>query len=152
VGLGAEFVLTLPLAAAPPDNIGRGTTEGVISTLSVLIVEDNQDAASSLADLLALDAHEVRVAATGRAGIEEVRARAPDVLICDLGLPDVNGLEVIRSVRAAGSTVFAVALTGYAQLQDRELALAAGFDAHLAKPPRLDKLNEILNEVARKKH
>jgi PAS domain S-box-containing protein len=151
VGLGAEFVLTLPLATAPPDDAGRRRTEDVASTLSVLIVEDNQDAAASLADLLTLSAHRVHVVATGKAGIEEVRARAPDLLICDLGLPDVNGFEVIRSVRAAGSTVFSIALTGYAQPQDRELALAAGFDAHLAKPPRLDRLNELLAEVARRK-
>jgi len=151
MGLGAEFVLTLPLAAAPPKDVTRSRTEDVAKTLSVLIVEDNQDAADSLADLLALNSHEVHLAATGRAGIEEARARAPDVLICDLGLPDVNGFEVIRSVRAAGSTVFSIAVTGYAQPQDRELALAAGFDAHLAKPLRLDKLNELLAEVARKK-
>lgn len=151
VGQGAEFVMALPLATAPADDVSKVQVEQAALHLSVLIVEDNEDAAASLADLLALNELEVRIVATGRAGIEAVRAWQPDVLICDVGLPDVNGFEVIRAVRAAGAKVFSIALTGYAQQQDREQALAAGFDAHLAKPPALAKLTELLAEAAKRK-
>jgi CheY-like chemotaxis protein len=73
------------------------------------------------------------------------------VLICDIGLPDLSGYEVIRALRAAGSKVFAMALTGFAQPQDHSRALEAGFDAHLAKPAALDKLTELMAEAARQK-
>jgi CheY-like chemotaxis protein len=149
-GLGAEFILTLPLAAGAPDRARGLEGEQVASGLSVVIVDDNEDAAVSLGDLLVLNHHQVRVETTGGAGIEAVRSQAPDVLICDVGLPDVNGLEVIRALRAAGSRVFSIALTGYAQPEDQALALAAGFDAHLAKPVALDSLNALLAEARSK--
>jgi PAS domain S-box-containing protein len=151
LGKGAEFVLTLPLTAAPTDITSRVELGESISGLSVLVVEDNEDAGLSLADLLGLTGHQVEVVGTGRAGIEAVSANAPDVLICDVGLPDLSGYEVVRTLRMAGSRVFAIALTGFAQPQDREQALEAGFDAHLAKPPALDRLNELMAEAARKK-
>ena len=88
--------------------------------------------------------------ATGRAGIDAMSAHPPDVLICDIGLPDLSGHEVIRAVRAAGSRVCAIALTGYAQPEDRERALEAGFDAHLPKPPPLDELDALLAMAARR--
>ncbi|BDG06615.1 hybrid sensor histidine kinase/response regulator [Anaeromyxobacter oryzae] len=152
-GRGAEFVISLPLEAAPPDGAVASRADPEAMGLSVLIVEDNQDAATTLADLLALGGHRVSTAGTGRAGIEAVAARAPDVLICDVGLPDMSGHDVIRAVRSSApqTPVFAVALTGYAQPADREAALAAGFDAHLPKPPPLEELDVLLGEVARRK-
>ncbi len=152
-GQGAEFILTLPLAVAPTSAVSRGEARQGVSGLSILIVEDNEDAGATLAELLALAGHQVKVVATGRAGIDTASASPPDVLICDIGLPDLNGHDVIRAIRATGhaSAVFAIALTGYAQLQDREQALGAGFDGHLAKPPPLEDLNELLAEAATKK-
>jgi CheY-like chemotaxis protein len=119
----------------------------------VLIVEDNLDASGSLADLLATKGHRAAQAATGRGGIEAAAAHPPDVLVCDIGLPDLPGYDVIRAVRAqpAGRDVYAVALTGYAQPHDRELAAAAGFDAHLAKPAPEEQLDAVLFEAARRK-
>jgi CheY-like chemotaxis protein len=103
--------------------------------------------------MLTLNDHSVSAVATGRRGVEAASTLAPDVVICDIGLPDLTGLEVIRAIRthhpAAG--IFAIALTGYAQADDREQALAAGFDAHLPKPPRFDELDQLLAEVARRK-
>jgi PAS domain S-box-containing protein len=152
LGQGAEFVLTLPLVAAPMDTASEVKAgETTSSSLSVLVVEDNVDAGLSLADVLDLSGHQVKVVGTGRAGIEAVTADAPAVLICDVGLPDLSGYEVIRTLRAAGSKVFAVALTGFAQPEDRDQALEAGFDAHLAKPAALDKLNELITKAAREK-
>ena len=149
LGRGAEFILTLPLAAAPMDTARKVGVEKSTSSLSVLVIEDNEDAGLSLADLLGLIGHQVKVVGTGRAGLEAVSAHAPDVLICDLGLPDLSGYDVVRALRSAGSKVFAIALTGFAQPEDREQALEAGFDAHLAKPPPLDELDELLAKAAK---
>jgi CheY-like chemotaxis protein len=122
------------------------------SGLDVVIVEDNEDAATTLADLLELTGNRVTTAATGRDGMNAVAARRPDVLICDVGLPDMSGLDVIRAIRAAEQDdhVFAMALTGYAQQRDRDEALAAGFDAHLPKPPPIEELERILAEAGRR--
>jgi PAS domain S-box-containing protein len=152
-GLGSEFVLELPLAAAPPSASPIAERGPGTDRLRILIVEDNEDAGATLAEVLALDGHEVELATSGRAGIAAATARAPDALVCDVGLPDVNGHDVIRALRAAppSSGVYAIALTGYAQAHDRELALAAGFDAHLPKPPPLEKLGELLAQAARRR-
>lgn len=120
--------------------------------LDVVIVEDNEDAAATLADLLELNGNRVVTASTGKDGMSAVAAQRPDVLICDVGLPDMSGLDVIRAIRAAEGSgrMFAMALTGYAQQQDREEALAAGFDAHLPKPPPIEELERMLAEAARR--
>ena len=154
-GQGTEILLTLPLAVDQTDAVSTGSAAKVAqraSGLSILIVEDNEDARESLAFLLTLNGHDVNVVSTGRAGLEAVSAHPPDVLICDVGLPDLDGFEVIRAIRAAhpATRMYAIALTGYAQPEDRAQALAAGFDAHLAKPPRFEELDEILAEVVRK--
>jgi CheY-like chemotaxis protein len=155
-GQGTEIVLTLPLALVQKD---EGTPAGPAKIqprtpgLSILLVEDNEDARESLALLLTLNGHEVSVVTTGRAGVEAVSTHPPDVLICDVGLPDLSGFQVIRAIRAAhpSAGVFAIALTGYAQPQDRDQAFQSGFDAHLAKPPDFAELDQILSEVARRK-
>jgi CheY-like chemotaxis protein len=126
LGQGAEFVLTLPFATASTDTASRAEVQRSTASLSVLVVEDNEDAGLSLADVLGLSGHQVTVVGTGRAAIESVSAQAPDVLICDVGLPDLSGYEVIRALRAAGSKVFAVALTGFAQPHDRDRAFGGG--------------------------
>jgi PAS domain S-box-containing protein len=146
-GRGATFVLDLPLAPAPATAVPAGPEPGAPGPLDILVVEDNEDARESLADLLTLSGHHVRLAASGRAGLTAAAAAPPDVLLCDLGLPDVSGLEVIQRLRTAGSAVFAVALTGYAQPDDRRLALSAGFDAHLSKPPELEELARLLRRA-----
>lgn len=147
---GSEFVVELPLAPAPVRAEGETGTERRVPSLSVLIVEDNVDAGETLADLLTLEGHDVRVVTTGRAGIDAALAQAPEVLICDVGLPDLNGYEVIQAVRAASAVrdVYAIALTGYAQPQDRDRAIASGFDAHLSKPPPLEDLETLLLAAA----
>ncbi|MFT3916663.1 MAG: PAS domain S-box protein [Anaeromyxobacteraceae bacterium] len=149
-GRGAELVVTLPLgagnpaeAAAPSPAPGQG--------LSILIVEDNADAGETLADLLRLQGHRTRLAADGGSALVEFGASRPDVLISDVGLPDMDGYEVIRRVRAleGGRATYAVALTGFAQPEDVRRAREAGFDAHLAKPPPLDDLERLLADAAR---
>ncbi len=150
-GKGSEFVLELPLASAPRAAAGGAGAGRQATGLSVLIVEDNSDAAETLRDVLGLSGHRVSVAGCARSGMDAVAARPPDVLICDIGLPDASGYEVIRAVRSSAHSrkVFAIALTGYAQPQDRDATLAAGFDAHLPKPPPLDQLEALLRKAAR---
>jgi PAS domain S-box-containing protein len=149
-GQGAEFVIELPSVSPPAGRQASRGPDARAAGLSVLIVEDNADAAETLAELLELSGHRVRTVGLGRAGVEAVAAGAPDVLLCDIGLPDMTGHDVIRDIRAtpAGRRLFGVALTGYAPPRDPAAPLAAGFDAHLAKPPPLEELEQLLADVA----
>jgi two-component system CheB/CheR fusion protein len=116
----------------------------------VLIVDDNIDAATSLAELLELEGHEVRIAPDGRAGVEAARAFRPDAVLCDLGLPgEMDGYAVARAFRAdpALAGAYLVALTGYSGAEHRKRTREAGFDRHLAKPPALDTLAEALAQA-----
>jgi CheY-like chemotaxis protein len=112
----------------------------------VLVIEDNVDAGDSLADVLALSGHRVLVARDGASGIEKARAERPDIILCDLGLPDLDGCEVARRLRSepALERTRLIALSGYAQPEDRERSRQAGFDAHVAKPPRLEQLEQMI--------
>jgi PAS domain S-box-containing protein len=145
-GRGATFTVRLPLAPAAHPGPGHLDRPAQVSPRRVLVVEDNVDAATSLAELLALDGHEVKVALTGREGIEQARALRPDVVLCDIGLPEMDGYGVARALRADPglSGVRLVALTGYAGPGDVARARAAGFDAHLGKPPSLEALEREL--------
>jgi PAS domain S-box-containing protein len=149
-GRGAEFRISLPLAASDVASPGRGE-EGPASPRSrILIIEDNADAAQSLAEVLQLRGHEVRVARDGRSGIEAACALLPDVVLCDIGLPDIDGYAVARALRSneALKATRLVAVSGYAQPEDQERARQAGFEAHLPKPPRIEKLDELFERQA----
>jgi CheY-like chemotaxis protein len=114
----------------------------------VLIIEDNVDAAETLAEVLALYGHEARIARDGASGVALALELKPDVVLCDLGLPDIDGYEVARTLRSNGALprTRLVALSGYAQNEDRLRARDAGFDAHLPKPLPLSELNDLLGE------
>jgi PAS domain S-box-containing protein len=139
LGRGSEFVVTLPILEAPD---GEGSTArppdvAPSPARRVLIVEDNVDAAHTLRDLLALGGHDVGIAHSGADGLEAARAKPPDVVICDIGLPgDLDGYDVARALRAAPDTrtALVIALTGYGLDEDKARAHAAGFDVHLTKP------------------
>jgi len=146
-GRGAEFVIDLPLVAPPPSRgVAAETSSDAATGRDVVIIEDSADAARTLADVLQLQGHRVRIAPDARSGLALVRERRPDLVLCDIGLPDMSGYEVARTMRADASTsrIVLVALTGYAQPEDRRRAAEAGFDAHLAKPPSLERLEELL--------
>ncbi|SFC45237.1 hybrid sensor histidine kinase/response regulator [Massilia yuzhufengensis] len=140
-GRGSSFTVRLPLsgAAAPVAEPPAGPSTGEASC-RILLVEDNVDACDTLRTLLELAGHEVAVAYDGRAGLEEARARRYDIVICDIGLPGIDGFAVMEQLRADASTdpaagrLFAIALSGYGQSEDRERALEAGFDRYLVKP------------------
>jgi CheY-like chemotaxis protein len=112
---------------------------------SVLLVEDSDDVREALLELLELLGHHAEGVATGAEGVARAVAGAPDVVLVDVGLPDFDGMEVARRIRAAvGPGPFLVAMTGYARDEDRDEALAAGFDLHLAKPVDLAVLERVV--------
>ncbi|ABS25249.1 ATP-binding protein [Anaeromyxobacter sp. Fw109-5] len=145
-GRGAEFLVRIPLAdAAAESEKARHRSTGT-PPRSILIIEDNVDGAQSLAEILELHGHRVRIARDGSSGIALARKVQPDVILCDIGLPDVDGYEVARTLRSDGPLrdTRLVALSGYAQQEDRQRARDAGFDAHLAKPVDLEALMSTL--------
>jgi CheY-like chemotaxis protein len=113
---------------------------------TLVIIDDNKDVAQTLADVLEIAGHRVEVALTGRSGIDLVRRVKPQFVICDLGLPDLNGFEVARILRRDRSlrATRLIALSGYTQQEDQDRAREAGFDSHLAKPPSPDELDALL--------
>ncbi len=148
LGQGAEFVVSLPLALeeAAAD---RGAPRGPVSSRRVLIIEDNVDAADSLRDALELSAHRVVVAYDGAQGLAKAREFHPEVVLCDLELPGMDGYGVARAFRAEDllKGMYLVALSGHVLPEDLEKASAAGFDRHLAKPLSLERLEEMLGAV-----
>jgi two-component system, chemotaxis family, CheB/CheR fusion protein len=148
-GQGTEITLSVPVESAP-ETLSQEQSQPSRSTARrVLIIEDNADAAESLKEALELDGHHVELASSGPAGLEHARACAPDVVLCDIGLPMMDGYEVARLFRADGALrgVPLVALTGYALAADQKKALDAGFDRHLSKPADLGGLQRILAEL-----
>jgi CheY-like chemotaxis protein len=118
--------------------------------LRVLVIEDNPDAAETLGDLLALFGHQAEIARTGADGVDVARRHPPDVVLCDIGLPEMDGYAVARELRADPMTapIRLVALTGYGREADRDLAAAAGFDIHLVKPVGPEVLKLLLEGFA----
>jgi PAS domain S-box-containing protein len=145
IGHGASFVIRLPLARAPDSHEGetRGRPSG--RARRVLIVDDNNDAADSLALVLSLEGHNTSVAYSAEAALDAVRSAAPDFVLLDIGLPNMDGYEVARRIRASGASARIVALTGYGQAADRQRSAEAGFSAHLVKPVDLALLRAMLS-------
>jgi len=147
-GYGARFTVRLPLghpgttvrAATPP--IGRR-----LDGRHILIIEDNADTREVMRFMLESEGAQVEIAGSGEEGLARAKARAPEIVLCDIGLPDVDGLEVARRMRREipGSPRL-IALSGYGQPEDVHHALDAGFEAHLTKPINLDELLSLLAE------
>jgi PAS domain S-box-containing protein len=144
VGHGSAFEIRLPLAEASAD-VDSGVRPQVGRTRRVLIVDDNQDAADSLAVVLRFEGHETSVAYSAQAAIEAVRSSQPEFVLLDIGLPSMDGYEVARRIRASGSTARIVALTGYGQSEDRQRSADAGFTAHMVKPVDIGMLTSMLS-------
>lgn len=148
LGRGAVFTLTLPmLAPAPAQEPAGATSAAPPGALRILVIEDNEDAARSLGDLLTLLGHQVRLAFDGEEGVRTAREDQPDVVISDIGLPgELDGYAVAAHLRAIPelARVRLIALSGYADAHSRERARVAGFDAHIAKPADLAVLEAAL--------
>jgi PAS domain S-box-containing protein len=149
---GAEFVVRLPLSIEQIQAVSTQTRPAPdsIRTLRVLIVDDNRDAADSLNLLLASMGQNVYVAYDGQSAISVARTFKPDVVLLDIGMPQMSGYEVARALRADASAeeLALVAVTGWGQEADRERAKAAGFTYHFVKPISEEALRLILTEVS----
>src|SRR5690606_18619987 len=119
----------------------------------VLLVEDNPDVAESMALLLELLGHQVRVVDDGLAALDSARAWRPEVVLIDIGLPGIDGYEVARRMRADEGIPHAllVALTGYGRSEDKARALAAGFDHHITKPVEFDALSALVSALPQRR-
>jgi PAS domain S-box-containing protein len=149
-GQGSTFAVTLPPAAdraapAPPTAV----TSQVAAGRRILVVDDNWDGADSLATMLKLLGNEVRTANDGVAAVEVAGQFRPEVILMDIGMPRLNGLEATRRIRAQawGRDMTIVALTGWGQENDRERSREAGCDGHLVKPVNLPDLEKLLVEL-----
>jgi PAS domain S-box-containing protein len=156
-GRGSELIVRLPIAAddrAIPDrgDPGAGDAAGRARVERILVVDDNVDAAEALSRFLRLSAHEVRVVHDGLAALVAAREMNPDVVLLDIGLPKLDGLEVARSLRARaeGPRPLLVAMTGFGQVEDRARTTAAGFDHHLTKPVDPKLLQTLMSHARRK--
>jgi CheY-like chemotaxis protein len=146
-GKGSEFVLCLPAAEPPhqrPVAPAPASESGIRQR--ILIVDDNVDAAESLGTMLAYSGHDVRVAHGGAEALTAARDFSPNVMILDLGMPDMDGYAVARAVRSDPrfASTRLIALSGYGQPEDRRRTAAVGFDEHLVKPVEHDVLNAAL--------
>lgn len=146
-GMGSAFTIQLPIDDTPsrqPEPAAPYRTPS--SPLRVLIIEDHVDSAESLRDVLEMDGHVVDLAFTGSDGLAAARAGKPDVVLCDIGLPEMDGFEVAEAIRRDPeiSSCFLIALSGYASPEDVTRALEAGFDRHLAKPAELDAIESAI--------
>ena len=146
-GNGSEFVVRLPCTAAAelPAPKRAIAPAGRIEPRRILLIEDNQDIRDLLRIKLRQLGHDIEAAEDGPTGLEKLLTSPPDIALVDIGLPGISGYEIARQARQTlGRRVYLVALTGYGQTEDRERALAAGFDVHLTKPPDFMDLQNVL--------
>lgn len=148
-GGGSDFTISLPLLgetspAEPPPAAPVAT-----HPLRLLIVEDNLDAAETLKVALEMGGHEVAIAHDGQEGVAKARVFRPDIVLCDIGLPGLDGYEVARQIRADPSlSPTLIALTGYTRMEDQHHSLEAGFDHHLGKPIAIAELEQVLARLS----
>jgi CheY-like chemotaxis protein len=155
-GEGSEFVVSLlvDLAAASrkarPPQTERALPTGAV--LRVLIVDDNVDAAAALELLLQVSGHLVRVAHTGPSGLAAAIDFRPDVVLLDIGLPEMDGWKVAERIRQQPilDDIVLIAMTGYGQTTDRQRSQRAGFDHHFVKPVQSAQLRQLLTTVSKK--
>jgi CheY-like chemotaxis protein len=150
-GTGSTFTVTLPVPAdhAEPAGGSTETRRAAGAARRVLVVDDNRDGAASLADMLRLLGDDVRTAHDGLQAVEEAGRFRPEVILMDIGMPRLNGLDATRRVRGQpwGRAIKIIALTGWGQEHDRERSREAGCDGHLVKPVSLADLEQMLGSL-----
>jgi signal transduction histidine kinase len=144
-GQGSTFEIRLPLITAPNETKEKiGLAQ--VQPKRVLVVDDNEDAATSLAEFLRLDGHEAEAVFSACGALDIIAVFNPHLVLLDIGLPDIDGYGVAQRIRATGSTVRLVALTGYGQAEDIQRTRGAGFDAHMVKPVDFAALERVVAE------
>jgi CheY-like chemotaxis protein/two-component sensor histidine kinase len=153
-GRGSQFTVRLPaIHAARPEHssqlVATDGLQGASRARRVLIVDDNVDAAESLAILLSAEGHVIQTAYDGKAALREVATFRPEVLLLDLGLPDIDGTDVCKAIRTepGGQQLLVIALSGWGQERDKRRTAEAGFDAHLTKPADLGELTTLIAQL-----
>jgi CheY-like chemotaxis protein len=154
LGQGSQFVLRLPpdCVRVEPPAVAADSQSGTapaVAARRVLVVDDNVDAAESLAALLEHDGHDVHVAHDGEQALQAVQRLQPSVVLLDIGLPRLDGYEVARRIRLmpGGDAISLVATTGWGQQKDRERSHTAGFDHHLVKPVDPDAIRRLIDQL-----
>jgi two-component system CheB/CheR fusion protein len=153
LGKGAKFIVRLPLAvsaeARGAASDGGNPEPGPIARRRILLVDDNRDAIYILKLLLEMEGHTVFKALDGKSAVEIAAREAPEVVVLDIGLPDMDGYKLARRLRglAATSKALLIAATGFGQQQDRDRSTEAGIDYHLVKPVDLAALRGILQRM-----
>ncbi len=145
-GRGSEFTVRIPRtlpSASPASSPAQPMQSGAV-THNVLIADDNEDAAQTLAMLLEVFGHRISVAHDGETALRMYQELAPDFALLDIGMPGLDGYEVARRIRRIGKPVTLVALTGWGQAADKARAMEAGFDVHFTKPVDPDRVIELL--------
>ena len=154
LGQGSEFTVRLPLMVEAPTTLPAQPTVSETTAIAprrILVVDDNQDSATSLAMLLKLTGNETHTAFDGLEAMEAAATFRPDVVLLDIGLPKLNGYETARKIREQpwGKDVVLVALTGWGQDEDLQKSKAAGFNDHFIKPVNHEALMKLLAENPR---
>jgi CheY-like chemotaxis protein/anti-sigma regulatory factor (Ser/Thr protein kinase) len=147
LGKGTEFTVMLPLAVpVEQQQPAAAGASGPRVSWRILVTDDSQDGADSLAFLLKAAGHEVWTAYDGRTAIRMAEELKPDVILLDIGMPEVSGYDVARAIRreAWGRNMRLIALTGWGQAEHRRRSIEVGFDDHLVKPVELDVLENLL--------
>lgn len=148
IGKGSEFIVRLPVAEAPlAASPGARTKDaGALAGQRVLVVDDMEDAAESLATLLRLSGNEVQTAHDGRDALEKARNFRPGIALLDIGMPGMDGYDACRAIRSEpwGKDIIVIALTGWGQEEDRRKSEQAGFDGHLVKPVDQESLFNMI--------
>ena len=140
LGSGATFTIRLPAVAPLAENAATPLQAAACFSRHVVIVEDSDDSRLSLQKILEQEGHTVHTAIDGRSGFEVIAKMRPDVAVIDIGLPGLDGYGLAEQLRSVGLRTYLIALTGYGLAEDRRRALASGFDAHVTKPPQMDRL------------
>ncbi len=153
-GSGSEFIVRLPLALSAeqaPEEPSAQPAPQLSSRRRILVVDDNEDAADSLAMMLQMMGNEVRTAHDGLEGVELAATFRPDLVLLDIGMPRLNGYDACRRIREQpwGKNVLLVALTGWGQEEDKRRSHEAGFDTHLVKPVEPEALEKLLRKVGK---
>ena len=136
------FTVTIPSAVV--SRLYGAIGQRVASSRRILVADDNNDAAESLAMLLRLEGHEVETVEDGEKAVQAFDRIAPDVVLLDIGMPLLSGYDVSSRLRARKSRALLVAITGWGQAQDRAKSAKAGFDHHLSKPVDFQELSAPL--------
>lgn len=149
-GKGSEFIVRLPVAAGAATEPIASPEKTRRPRRRILVVDDNRDAAESLAMVLKVLGHDVRTAHDGEAGLAAAAEYRPDLVVMDLGMPNMDGYEACRRIRAEswGGDPFLVALTGWGSVDEQRRTRDAGFDRHLVKPVDADALSKIIAEMS----